>query len=386
MGVVFTLASLAFILLVMMDAFESMVLPRRVTRRYRYTRLYFRLTWKLWRGIGRRLPPGKYRENFLSLFGPLSLLGLFASWCLGLIAGFAALNWSLGTPLGSTGLARDFPPGDFTDYLYLSGGNFFTLSFGDVVPLGTLGRALAVAEGGIGFGFLAVIIGYLPVLYQAFSRREVAISLLDARAGSPPSAAQALVRVAQSHSLATLDPFLAEWERWAGELLESHLSFPVLSYYRSQHDNQSWLAALTTILDTCAFLMAGLKEACPYQAQLTFAMSRHAVVDLALVFFVPPQKPDPDRLSAAQLQRLREDLREVGVEMREGAAFEAHLAQLRGMYEPFVNTLARHFLFALPPVVRDKTVVDNWQTSAWTRRTPGIGVLPVAGEGDDHFV
>src|SRR5207248_9724128 len=102
------------------------------------------------------------------------------------------------------------------------------------------------------------------------------------------TAAQVLLRVNQAHDISALDPFLVEWERWSAELLESHLSFPVLSYYRSQHDNQSWLAALTAMLDTCALLIAGIENSCPYQAQLTFAMARHAVVDLAMVFRSPP--------------------------------------------------------------------------------------------------
>src|SRR5262249_8204919 len=163
-------------------------------------------------------------------------------------------------------------------YLYLSGTTFFTLGLGDVTPGAPLGRTLTVVESGLGFFFLAVVVGYLPVLYQAFSGRETTISLLDARAGSPPSAGECLLRLARSGNLAAIDAVLVGWERWAAELLESHLSFPVLSYYRSQHDNQSWLAALASILDTCAILMVEIKNANLYQAQLTFAMARHAAV------------------------------------------------------------------------------------------------------------
>jgi len=230
-----------------------------------------------------------------------------------------------------------------------------------------------------------VIIGYLPVLYQAFSRREGTISLLDARAGSPPTVGQLLLRLANARSVAAVDPFLAEWERWAAELLESHLSFPVLSYYRSQHDNQSWVAALTVILDACTFVLAGVKGADLFQAQLTFAMARHAAVDLALVFRTPPLPPDPERLPAERLAQLRQLLREAGLEVRDGPAVDKKLAELRGMYEPFVNALARRFLFALPPVLPERATVDNWQTSAWTRRTAGIGGLRAAEAGDDHF-
>ena len=230
-----------------------------------------------------------------------------------------------------------------------------------------------------------MVIGYLPVLYQAFSRREVTISILDARAGSPPSVAQILVRVAQAGKLATLDLFLAEWERWAAELLESHLSFPVLSHYRSQHDNQSWLAAITTMLDTCTFLMVEVKDLSPYQAQLTYAMARHAVVDLALVFKTPPQAADPDRLSPDQLRRLRQGLRQAGLDLREGPAIDARLAEIRGMYEPFVNALAQYFLLALPPLLPAEEAADNWQRSPWMRRASGFGSLPLANVEDDHL-
>jgi hypothetical protein len=380
MGILIALGSLFLILVVLVEGFETMVLPRRVTRSLRLTRLFYRSSWTLWRALGLHLAPGKRREYVLSVFGPLSLLGLFATWVLSLILGFALLHWSFGTAPRAPEEAAG--PGM---YLYLSGVTFFTLGYSDITPVTAAGRALSVAEAGLGFGFMAVIIGYLPVLYQAFSRREVTISLLDARAGSPPSATQVLLRLAQARKLAAADPFLAEWERWAAELLESHLSFPVLSYYRSQHDNQSWLSAITTILDTCALLIVGVKDTSPYQAQLTFAMARHAIVDLALVFRTPPLVPDPDRLPNNRLLQLRELLREAGLSLREGPTVDAKLAELRAMYEPFVNAVAKFFLFTVPPVLPEKVAVDNWQSSAWMRRVPGIGKLPPAIAEDGHF-
>src|SRR6516225_8181454 len=281
-------AGAALIVVIFIDAFEAMILPRRVRHGYRPVRYYYRSAWIVWRAAARLLPAGRHRNGFLSVFGPLSLFGLLALWAAGLITGFALLHWSVGTKLQADG--------HFGTYLYFSGTTFFTLGYGDIVPTGTFGRAASVFEAGIGFGFLAVVIGYLPVLYQAFSRREITISLLDARAGSPPSAGELLRRLAHARNLGAVDPFLAEWERWAAELLESQLSFPVLSYYRSQHDNQSWLAAVSSILDTCSLFIVAVKGADPYQAQLTFAMARHATVDLALVFKTAPLSPDPDRL------------------------------------------------------------------------------------------
>jgi hypothetical protein len=209
----------------------------------------------------------------------------------------------------------------------------------------------------------------------------VTISLLDARGGSPPSAAQILLRLANAHHVQAITPFLAEWERWAAEILESHLSYPVLSYYRSQHDNQSWLAALTAVLDTCALLIAGIKGVDPYQAQMTFAMARHAAVDLSLVFKLKPPRNVEERLTSQQCERLQNLLRNAGLTLAEGSAGAAKLAELRAIYEPFVVALSRFFLLSLPPFLPDKIPVDNWQTSPWIKSTPGIGKLPLS----DHF-
>jgi hypothetical protein len=372
--------SVALIATVLWDAFEAMVLPRRVTRQYRLARFYYRGVWRVWRWIGGQIRRSKVRQSFLSVFGPLSLLGLFGLWIAVLIFGFGLLHWSLGSPLRS-----DEPRPGLATYLYISGVTFFTVGYSDITPVGSLARFLSVLEAGIGLGFLAIVIGYMPAIYQAFSRREVPISLLDARAGSPPTAGQVLIRLGQSNHVASIDPALAEWERWAAELLESHLSFQVLSYYRSQHDNQSWLAALSAVLDTCSLLIAGVKGADPYQAQLTFAMARHAVVDLALVFKTPPRPPEPDRLPPEELLQLRAAVREAGVEIREGRDIDEKLAELRGMYEPFIESLARYFSLSVPPFLPKQATVDNWQTSAWTRRTVGIGMLSVAEKRGEHF-
>jgi Ion channel len=379
MWVLIATASLVLIALVLWDAFEAMLLPRRVTRQFRFARLFYVYSWRPWAALAGLFPPGKRRNAFLSLYGPLSILWLFGFWASGLIAGFALLQWSLGSPLHT-------PDGQYGlgEYGYFSGVTFFTLGFGDVTPARPLGRFLAVLESGLGFGFLAVVISYLPVLYQAFSRREVTISLLDARAGSPPTAAQFLSRLARYSDIARLDRFLEEWERWSAEVLESHISFPVLSYYRSQHDNQSWLAALTAILDTSALIVAGVRSADRSQAWMTFAMGRHVVVDLSQVYHVPPVRLEPDRLPPERLRALREHLKSAGLELKDGEVEDRRLAELRGMYEPFVNALSRYLLLPLPPVLSEGEPVDNWQTSAWMRRTRGLGQLATADPGDDH--
>jgi hypothetical protein len=380
MGWLGVAAAAALIGVVLLDTFEAIILPRRVRHAYRLSQRFYQAAWGLWGALARLFPAGRGRQGFLSVFGPLSLFALLTVWAAGLIVGFALLHWSLDTPLSA-------PPGTgarFSTLLYFSGTTFFTLGYGDLVPTGGLGRALSVAEAGLGFGFLALVLSYLPVLYQAFSRREVTISLLDARAGSPPSAGELLRRLAEAGSLSSLGPMLAEWERWAAEVLESHLSFPVLRYYRSQHDNQSWVGALTAILDTAAFLVASADAPDGYQARLTFAMARHAAVDLVLVSKIPPRALESDRLPPADLARLRESLAGTRLAVGDGPAVERALAELRGLYEPFVNALAAHLQFELPPFVPATRPVDNWQTSPGMGRSPGLTDLQAAGARDEH--
>ncbi|MGH8060313.1 MAG: potassium channel family protein, partial [Candidatus Entotheonellia bacterium] len=266
MAAVLAVLGLTLIATVLWDTFETVILPRRVTRRFRLTGLFYRYTWLPWSAVARRMRQGRRRETYLGFYGPLSLLLLLSVWAVGLILGFALLQWGLGSALIAPEGAASFG----TD-LYMSGTTFFTLGLGDVTPHSSMARAVTVAEAGTGFGFLAIVISYLPVLYQAFSRREVNISLLDARAGSPPSATELLRRHSQGRHLEELSRLLYDWEHWSAELLESHLSYPVLGYFRSQHDNQSWLAALTTILDTSALVMVGIDGTPERQAQLTFA-------------------------------------------------------------------------------------------------------------------
>lgn len=377
----FAFVAVALIAVILIDTFETMILPRRVRHSYRLARTYYLCAWLLCRTSARMLPAGRWRNSLLSIFGPLSLLGLVIVWATGLIFGFALLHWALGTTIS----VGQIPDDSFAAYLYFSGTTFFTLGYGDLVPVGTLERILGVIEAGLGFGFLAMVISYLPVIYQAFSRREITISMLDARAGSPPTSGEFLRRLAEARAHASAGALLADWERWAAELLESHLSYPVLSYYRSQHDNQSWLAALTMMLDTAALLIAGVDGSDGYQARLTFAMARHAAVDLGLVFQRPPLPPQIDRLPAADLGRLMETLRAVRIPMREEAAVAKALAELRALYEPFVNALAGHFQFELPAFQPAKPPVDNWQTSPWTARSPDLGALPAAAPAEEHY-
>lgn len=343
------------------EGFETIILPRRVTRRFRLTRLFYRSTWVPWNAAVNLLARLGAREHCISFYGPLSLLLLFGVWVGGIILGFALLHFSTGSTFITV---ESSGPVDFWTDLYLSGTTFFTLGLGDVAPRTPLARFLTVAESGMGFGFLALVIGYLPALNQSFARREVTISLLDARAGSPATAAEMIRRHARDQAMEALRQLLHDWERWSAELLESHLSYPVLAYFRSHHDNQSWLASLTVILDTCALVMVGLEGACERQAELTFAITRHAVVDLSHIFTTNLDRSE-DRLPPAALAELRGVLAAAGVRLRADAAADERLTELRSMYEPYVISLAHRLRLTVPPWYFPGEHTDNWQASGW---------------------
>jgi hypothetical protein len=379
------------IFIVLQDAFETVVLPRRVTRQFKLTAWFLRRTWIPWRKIAARIRILSWQQNFLGYFGPLSLIMLLAFWAVSLILGFALLQYGIG---GHEQLGNE--PITFGRILYHSGETFFTLGYGDIVPTSSTARALSVLEAGMGFAFLGVVIGYLPVVYGSFSRREIQISMLDARAGSPPTAVELLVRLAGRSEnpmidQTVLDGCLRDWERWAGELLESHISYPVLSFFRSQHSNQSWLGALMTMLDVTSLLMTGIEGIHSGQARVTFAMARHAAVDLAQVVNARYDPTAAERLTDAGFDRLRETLAAAGLKLHTGDEAQEKLDKLRSMYEPYLHGMARNLMVGLPPWQHPAKMKDNWQAGPWDRviQAKGLAVLgqkAVTPQGnEDHF-
>ncbi len=367
-------AGVIIIVVVLWEAFETVVLPRRVRRRFRLAVFVYRSTWLPWRGLAHRFKDAKSRETFLSFYGPISILILFVVWAAAIIFGFALLYYS--------GRTQDSTHPTFETCLYLSGTTMFTLGLGDVLPHTWVERFMVVCESGIGFGFLALVLSYLPVIYQAFSRREVNIVLLDARAGSPPTAAEILRRHAGLRGAEALEKLLYNWEHSSADILESHVSYPSVCYFRSQHTNESWLSALTAILDSCSFLLAYVDSMASRQARLTFAMCRHTVVDLAQLFNEAPSTHEGNRLPAPELERLRAFLTKAGFQLRDDEASHKKLADLRSMYEPYLHALSRFLYMEVPPWILAKEITDNWKTSAWGRIS-GIAGPDLEGP-DDH--
>ena len=377
---------------VLLDAFQTIILPRRASGRFRLTRLFYSVTWRPWVFLTRWLHDNRKRDFCYSYYGPMSLIFLLVLWAGVMVVGFASIFFGLGSPFHDAAQGAGF-----RSDLYVSGTTLFTLGLGDVTPLSPWARELLILEAGTGLGFLAVVMGYFPVLYSAFSRREVSISLLDARAGSPPTAAELMRRHAYEGGESALALLLVEWERWSAELLESHISYPLLCYFRSQHNNQSWISALTSVLDASALLIAGVRGSEARQAQLTFAMARHALVDLAQIFSLAPINDAPDRLPPERYQQLHDMLRESGVKV----CFDDHssdrLREMRALYEGYALALSEYLRMPMPPWISDRPHKDNWLAVAKLRARTEAANPPsesgkpiadasrtIAGLVDDH--
>ncbi len=385
-SIIAVVGGIAVIWAVLLDAFETVVLPRRVLRNFRLTAYFYRRTWIPWRRIAGWIKTPSRQQNFLGYFGPLSLILLLAVWAAGLIFGFALIQHGIG---GHEQLSGE--PLSFGKIVYHSGETFFTLGYGDIVPTSGAARALSVIEAGMGFAFLGVVIGYIPVVYSSFSRREIQISMLDARAGSPPTAAELLVRLAgrtENPGLdqTVLDQVLRDWERWSAELLESQISYPVLSFFRSQHSNQSWLAALTTMLDVTSVILTGIEGVNPGQAKLTFAMARHAAVDLTQVVNARYNPNIPDRLPEEEFNNLLQTLAAADLHLKNDETAHEKLSRLRSMYEPYVYSTAQRLMLRLPPWRHPEKTPDNWQSGPWDRLIQARGLGKVGGvQVEDHF-
>ncbi|MFZ4507278.1 MAG: potassium channel family protein [Fimbriimonas sp.] len=362
--VVWAILGFVIIVLALQDAFESIILPGSVKRRFKLISIFYFFSWSMVKPFILAVRNRARRQWILAAYPPVTVIALIAMWATLILVGFAMIQFGLQIPFNHTQEPR------FIDTLYFSGVTLFTLGYGDMIPATDLGRGLAVIEAASGFGFLALVISYIPVLYGAFSRREHQIVLLDTKAGSDPTAFEMLRRYAAAGVLPDLTDLLRDWERFSAELLESYLSYPVLAYYRSQHEHQSWLRSLTAILDVCAFIEASVVADEPwsrslrFQARNTFAMARHVLVDLAYILDKAPID-GPCRLGSVPYAEIHDNLRNLGVPLRETIVCDLRLQALMQMYEPFARSLATEIIVQLPDWVPPEGMVDNWQTSAW---------------------
>jgi hypothetical protein len=353
----------ALVVLMLVEIFLSFLLPRRVKRDPRIVRSVFAYGWRPWRALACRLPD-QAKDTMLGIYGPLGLVVNLVLWVAIMMLGYACLLWADGSHLRALAGARGAV--DFGNDLYFAAATMTTNGPAGLAAHTSFARVIQVIDAGSGLAVLAIVIGYLPSLFQAFSQREATVSQLDARGGSPPTAGRLVTRTIHRDGWPALGEYLREWETWVAELMETHLSYPVLAYFRSQHVNQSWLSALCTVLDSCALAVCAAPTGAVDPARFTFAIGRHAVADLSYTFRVQLTPPPRERLPREDFEELLRELREAEVELGAGSdEIYERLCRMRDLYEPYAYALARLLELPLPAWMAPESPSDNWRTTEW---------------------
>lgn len=337
--VIEVLLGLFLIAYVAWDVFNTVALPRPTPSVYRLARNLTRWSWRAWRWQANRMS-GQKRERWLGGFAPLLVLILLVAWVLVLITGFALIDLAFGADFA--------PPLDsFAAAFYAAGTGLLTIGFGDIVPTAVITRAIVIASAGLGLGTVALVITYLFSLYGSFQRREVLVTTLDARAGAPPSGVALLETCQRAELLDDLPNLFGDWERWAAEVLDSHVAYPILGYFRSSHDNESWIASLGAMLDAAVLVMTTVEGQPRGRAEMLVAIGVHLVEDVSNFFgFRNDGRVGVER---AEYDAARARLEAAGYPLESPEVGWILFAQIRARYASRLNDLAGFWM--TPPAL-----------------------------------
>jgi hypothetical protein len=338
MDAAFVVAGVAVIAWTLLDIFLSVLVPRPVSRSLRLSARYIPFVWPLWRAAGLSMRDAERRDSFLGIFAPFGVISLLALWEFCLILGFALVFFGLHDQVRP-------PLTSFGDALYFAGSSFITIGFGDYVGTTVLARMLSLAAGATGLSTVAVVLTYLFSMFGAFQRREIRVLMTDARAGAPPSGVAFLVTHAELDIRADLPTAFVEMQQWAAEILDTHLAYPMLFYFRSSHDNASWIAALGATLDAATLLVTTVQGEPAGQAALFVEVGTHAMHDIADYFEV--KQSGGAGVERREFDDARARLKNAGYALRGADESWVDFCRLRTRYAESLNAIAR--FWAIPP-------------------------------------
>jgi hypothetical protein len=345
-------AGTLLLLVTFYDMFQSVVLPRPAVHKVQLARLVVAPMWRVWRWAGARGSRIDRSEARLAAFGPVSLLTLFLIWALALVSAYGLIVDAL----------RDqFKPPleNLAEAIYVSATTLVPLAYGDVVPEQGPARFLLIIESATGVALAALAITLLFELYGSFRTREEAVVALDAVAGAPPSAVQLLETTAEPGMDDELEETFDEWRHWAAMVLESHLAYPLLIYFRSSHDNEAWINSLAAVMDAAALIVSSTDNRAKGAARLMLTVGDHLVEDLAWVFRLHVEAvPIMERHEyRAALERMRK----AGYEVTDGDASWDKFVHLRSKYASALNQMAQWLLAPPAQWVGDRSYLPHRQ-------------------------
>jgi hypothetical protein len=318
---------ITLIVITSVSVLRTLVVPRGLISRL--SLLVDRGLHRLFRMASRRAHTYTAKDRILTYEGPLRLLGYLALWLAILLMAFSLIFWPF--------------VGSFPGAIAAAGSSMFTLGF---VPVsGPVPYAAAFLAAAAGLSVVALEIAYLPSIYGAFNRREMLVTMLSSRAGSPPWGPEVLARHALIGNLGDMAQFFRDWELWAADLAESHTNYPVLLAFRSPEPMRSWVVALNAMLDAAALYLTLAPRSAPSQANSFIRMGYVSLREIATVlridFDPDPLPEDPIELSYEEFRAAADMLDEAGFP-REVSPHDAW-AQFHGWrvnYEALVYDIA----------------------------------------------
>lgn len=341
---------LALIVVVLNDIFQSVIVPRAVGRRWRVTYALWRGSWLLWPELAFRLYPRKpeQREDFLAAYAPLMLVLQLVVWSVLMLFGYGLLFYANASSV--------YPPlRTFFDAFYFAGTSFFTIGFGDFVGKTGLTRLLALCAGASGFGVISVVTAFLFAIFGSFQQREQFVTIVSTRSGTPPSGAGLLVIAAHARVNGSLPEVMRQGQAWCALVMETHLAYPALAFFRSSHDYQSWVGTLGTLLDAATLMMTTVQ--CESgEARLLYEIGRHATVDLVKYFHMHVTRNEPG-ITRAEFEHACDRLERAGHMLHDREEAWTRFSRLRAAYATDLNALAR--FFSIPPLqwIGDRSIL-----------------------------
>ncbi|HSL97381.1 MAG TPA: hypothetical protein VK831_02300 [Candidatus Deferrimicrobiaceae bacterium] len=334
-----------------LSAIRTFVLPRATNDLI--TRIVFRALRRAFDLAASPRLPYPLQDRLMAYFGPFALMALPVVWLVVVGAGYTLIFWGTGVRPMEQALVD-------------SGSSLLTLGFDR--PDGYGAQLIAFSEATIGLGLIALLIAYLPTIYGGFSRRELLVSLLETRAGSPPSPVALLTRLWKLDGLHQLHELLGRWELWFAELEETHTSLTALVHFRSQSADRSWVNAAGAVLDACALVSSPVQLDRDAQVDLTLRSGRSTLRRITTVFHLPfdpePGTEGPVRIDRETFDRALAELELGGVPLV--ADLEAAWRDFRACRASYDEPLAR---------LEDLTVAPApW----WSQRAPASAVAGAA--------
>jgi hypothetical protein len=343
-------AGLILICIILFDVFASVIVPRPVRNalvRSAYVRRY---TWRAWRAMCLGIQSPARRESFLGMYAPMSMVLMLCFWVFGLILGFGLIFFGL-----RDGLQPE--PANFGAALYYAGTSLLTIGYGDIVATEGLTRFLSIAAATAGLATVAVVVTFLFSSFSSFQRREAFVVTLDARSGAPASGVSLLETHAALDLVHDLPRLFDASQTWCAEVLDTHLAYPILCYFRSSHVDVSWIAALGALLDSATLVVSTVEGVPKGQATLLHSVGSHLAHDIAKYFGLMGE--DVVLVELSEFRAARGRLKAAGYDVGDETQSWESFQRLRSEYAGSLNNMARYWAISPAQWIGDRSPIGQ---------------------------